>query len=178
MTLVQNVDDIVHNLKTMRGYLFGRNRDDREDARQLLGQGKNFVAGSLRGQVTFGPSRFMEYTENYLERHLNRLPSSHPDAFRRGRPDGGETTRAIDGVLARITRGKPDWERLENFYLKYCKDWRATPRNYVKSDRTYWNLDELNFEHADPDVTYFEGRRISAVTMRSERSADARARCI
>ncbi len=179
MYTVESVDEIWENLETMRGYLYGSNQWEREKAVSWLGAGKNFVVGTFNGGgAMFGPSRFMGYTRNYVERHCRLLPLDHPDAFHGHRPDGGETTRKINKILDRITHGQPEWEDLESSYLGLCTEVGANPSNYAEgNERTFWNLAD-DSEFVDLDRTFVEGRRYPASVMRSERCPAARAACI
>jgi len=123
----------------------------------------------MEGRVTFGPSRFIGYTNND--------PEKHHDALRAGQRDGGDTDGAIDLVLDRIRRGQPDWRRFEKLYEGLRKERGCKPPKKRKRPRTYWNLD-YDAGFVDLDGPYAEGRRFPATVMRSERSAAARAACI
>ena len=175
---VNGIDDIRRSLETFDGYLFSRNEEVRIWARDMLPPGHNFVAGDMEGRVTFGPSRFIGYANNYLERHRGDLPDDHPEAFGRNQPNGGETDPAIDLVLDRIRRGQPDWRRFEKLDKGLCEERGCKPHN---RERTYWNLDcdlDCDAGFVDLDGPYAEGRRVSTAVRRSERSAAARAACI
>ena len=129
--------------------------------------------------MTFAPSRFRGYANNYLERHSKKLNPNHRDAFHEGHPDGGYTDPAIDHSLVdRIRSGHPSWDRFEGLYRKLCAHLDINPIAYAEgNERTYWDLDyDLGF--VDLDRSYAEGRRFRAVVMRTERSAAARAACI
>lgn len=163
MFFVKDVDDVRSNLETFDSCLRSKNVEERSWAEERLQRGKNFVAGPLKGRVTFGPSRFMGARDNSRESH---------SSFERG--VGGATDNEIDKVLDRIETDHPDWKRFEDLYQELCKKLGIDP---AKNKRTYWHLD-YDFGFVDLDRSYIEGRRFPAVVMRSERSAAARAACI
>ena len=166
MPLVKSHVDVRKNLEMFHSYLFSTRAKERKWARERLSWGKNFVAASLDGRVIFGPSRVMGYPDNNLKRHTS------------DRREGGSASDAIDRILVRITHGQPDWKAHEDLYLDLCDDRHANPKTYNKgNERSYWNLD-CNSKSAELDISFYEGRRIPAFTMRTERSAAARAACL
>ena len=173
MGLVNTPNEIRKNLETMHRYLFGTKMPEREWAQKKLGNGKNFVAGTLNGRAVFGPSRFTGAEANTRKKH-----EADPG-------NGGITDDKIDAILGdRIRQGHPDWEGLENSYVAYCDSVDVRPSNYSKgNERTFWKLDhdfDWNVAHdLDLDATTFvEGRRIPGSVMRLERSSKARKACI
>lgn len=173
MRLVETPDEIRKNLETLHRYLFETNGTEREWAQKKLGNGKNFVAGTLNGRAVFGPSRFTGAHANTRERH-----EADPG-------NGGSTDKRINRILGKqIKQGDSDWEGLENSYVAFCDTVDAMPSNYSKGEeRTFWKLNhDHNWNNAndldlDP-TTFIEGRRIPAFVLRSERSPKARQACI
>ncbi len=69
--LVENIADIIRNIKTISGYAYGSD-SEKKFHNDRIKNGKWFVAYKENGKYIFSPSKFVGYKENNTD-HLDEL---------------------------------------------------------------------------------------------------------
>lgn len=142
MPLVKSVEEVEKNIRTLHAAVVNNNHD----AIRLIRKGKSIVVANIGGNIIFGPSRFLGYRDNDIERHMS-------GEFDR---DGKETNPAIKHALG---FDKSSNVAADSEFLRYCG------RLNVKADdnqRQYWVLPgavefiDLNAVRADPSTNETE----------------------
>lgn len=143
MKEIKNKEQLIKNLQKIEQYLQSDSEEFYKTMAEYIGRGKVFVAYRVGGQYHFAPSRFVGYMNNTLLKHKAN-ETKH----------GWDTNPAISKVIGNKNRLD---ERLEKSFLQYCKFLDVKPREYVRTHRTYWLLEE---DLANEFTSYFtEGAR-------------------
>jgi len=126
MKLVKNWEQVVANLQLFQRYLASADAQEREFAGALLRRGICFVVYKTPSEVLAGPSRFIGYAGNTMQRHMANTDKN-----------GRETNPAISGILG--TEPRSD-EGCEKEYLQFCRKYgieRGSKGAFGKR-RKYW----------------------------------------
>ena len=128
MKIVETLEEIVENTKTIDRYLDLDNSVQKEFATNLVKRGVCFIVIETQSKFKFYPSRFVGYKKNDYATHISN-----------DEKDGKETNPAI----TKIVSFKPNIsEDLENEYSRYCMELSFPPNKTgaygVK--RKYWKL--------------------------------------
>ena len=121
--LVESIDDIRANIKTLDKYLNEKREPEYSYALDLVHKGRCFAAVKSENGYKFYPSRFIGYIDNTMDKHENNENR-----------DGKETNPAISAVLHSPLSF--DLE-LELSYEEYCKKLGFDVYRYK---RKYWRL--------------------------------------
>ena len=110
MELIETLEDLVENARTLSGYFKNGSPEELEFTKNLVSHGKAFCVFDFNGELSFFPSRFLGYKNNTKEKHengrLNRII------------DGKETTPKIDKIIkGRSLRNV----KFEKEYEKFCE---------------------------------------------------------
>ena len=89
MDTIQTIEDVMTNLCVLHAYATSPDPTEQTFYHNLLRRGDNFVVAELNGQVFFGPSRFIGYTNNTIHHHTDDESGV----------DGRETNRAVDRLF-------------------------------------------------------------------------------
>lgn len=122
MEFVEDLDDIIKNIKTIEKYLASSNIVEKEYARSLVKKGRTFLVYKVDGQNHFAPSRFSGYKSNTMEKHDDNQEK-----------DGRETNPVIDKIIGRAFAN----EITEVKFIDYCAKISVVPDNF---NRRFWRL--------------------------------------
>lgn len=124
MEIVKSIDEILDNLIVFENY---RNSTKyHNDYVQLVKRGTCFIIWKKGNEVFLGPSRFIGYRNNTIEKHLNYE-----------KKDGRITNPAISEIL----NSSPEVdERFEQIYVNYCRELGFEPNatGAFGVERKYW----------------------------------------
>jgi hypothetical protein len=128
MNCVQSLEEIKQNLLVLDHYLDMKCESEYSFALSLIKKGTCFVAVKTDVGYRFYPSRFIGYTHNTMDKHLNN-----------DKKDGRETNPAISFVLNQ--KAAPNTE-LEKEYRTYCErlGFIANEKGSFGVKRKYWKL--------------------------------------
>ena len=128
MNCVQSLEEIKQNLLVLDHYLDMKCESEYSFALSLIKKGTCFVAVKTDVGYRFYPSRFIGYTHNTMDKHLNN-----------DKKDGKETNPAISFVLNQ--KAAPNTE-LEQEYRAYCErlGFIANEKGSFGVERKYWKL--------------------------------------
>ncbi|WP_051624116.1 hypothetical protein [Clostridium akagii] len=128
MVLVQNKSEILKNVTLLDDYITKAGEKEKEFALALIKKGTCFIVLKNEGSYKFYPSRFIGYSDNNIDAHLNNEYK-----------DGKETNPAISSILG--CRPAFDLE-LEKEYKKYCRKLKFTPnqKGSFGVERKFWPL--------------------------------------
>ncbi len=118
MDTITTLDEIVDNLHTLDRDVRSTVAADRDAAVDLVRRGHNLVAGRCCGRWLLGPSRFVGYRGNTLDRHREFAER-----------DGKETDPAI---RAQLGDHQPN-EELEREYQDFCRRHGVRPTEHARS---------------------------------------------
>lgn len=122
MEFVQNIDDIIENIKTFEKYLASGNTKKKEFAQSLVKKGRTILVYKVSGQNHFAPSRFCGFNNNTMDHHIVN-----------DEKDGRDTNPIIDRIIGKAFAN----DKTESKYIDYCAKIGVVPDN-VK--RRYWRL--------------------------------------
>ncbi len=119
---VENVGQVIENIKTLENYLNSEVAEERQFAIDLVKKGRSMVIYRVNGQNHFAPGRFVGYKGNTKAAHLDNEKKNARD-----------TAPAIQSLL-----GKPfTHEAIEKEFLDYATGFKG---NTLKSKRKYWRV--------------------------------------
>src|ERR1017187_8571893 len=79
---VENVDQVIENIKTMEQYLNSDITEDRDFARELVKKGRSMLIYKVNGQNHFAPGSFLGFKKNsraaYLENQNRESRDTSP----------------------------------------------------------------------------------------------------
>lgn len=144
MGLVTSIQDIDKNFNVLQSAI--AEGDDR--AIELLRNGKSIVVGNIGGRLAFAPSRFLGYSNNDIDQHIEE----------RSNRDGRETNPAIKKALGvDISPNAP----AESEFLRYCANLGVSP---PANRRQYWILPDasalVDLEAVEHDALVSETERV------------------
>lgn len=128
MNCVQSLDEIISNMKVLDSYLDRKCESSYSFALSLIKKGVCFIAVRTEKGYRFYPSRFIGYSNNSMDKHLN-----NPNK------DGKETNPVISSVLLQ----KPTLDPvLEKEYRSYCERLGFVPweKGAFGVERKYWEI--------------------------------------
>lgn len=115
MKIISNLNELMTNIQTLDRYLYSQVDSEYDFALNLIKRGNCFVAAKDSNTYRFYPSRFIGYTDNSMDVHLNNATK-----------DVKETNPAISKVLSE----KPLIDlALNQEYAKYCEALGFVPRD-------------------------------------------------
>jgi len=120
LPFVKNKEEILKNAATLNGYLKDKNTEKNLYAKELIRNGKCFVAISTTDGYLFFPSRFMGYVSNSMEAHI-KMGEMKKMSGKTTR-DGRKTNAIISEIIGElIVDENPKWKIFETEYKKFCK---------------------------------------------------------
>ena len=128
MKVVETLEEIMENTKTIDKYL---NLDDsvqKEFAKDLVKRGICFIVLDRESKLRFYPSRFVGYKKNDYQKHINNYEK-----------DGRDTNPAISKIINLKPTSSED---LEIEYTRYCEDlgFASNKSGAYGVKRKYWKL--------------------------------------
>lgn len=129
MELVETLEEIKDNMRTLDRYLRNKREPEYSYALSRIKRGTCFIADNSSGEYRFYPSRFIGYVNNTMNRHEN-------NEYKNGR----ETNPAISAILGRNVSANAE---LEQAYREYCRrlGFEANEKGAFGVHRKYWKLD-------------------------------------
>ncbi len=125
MHLVDEWSQIRENLHTLNSYHRSSDPIERQFFADRIRLGRCFVALETPTGLIFGPSRFLGYARNDIQRHEANA-SKH----------GWDTNSAINAILGQCKASKT----LEKQYLRFCAYSGIGPAN---KPRKYWLVTQV-----------------------------------
>jgi 5-methylcytosine-specific restriction protein A len=159
MRLIKNIKQLSENIQRVENYLIGGTDPEIEFIRDLIGNGKCFVAYQVENELRFAPSRFLGYYKNSRDKHI---------AGRKEKSvDGKDTNPVITSILKSKLNSST---KMETNYLRYCNDLGISPSAYSK--RRYWvfNLSEDFVENKEIEGEFPEGKVVERIHKGRERN--------
>jgi predicted N-acyltransferase len=122
LQFVDNVDQIIENIKTMQQYLDSDIAEEKAFARELVKKGRSMLIYKVNGQNHFGPIRFLGFKNNSKSAHIENENREVRDA-----------SHAIQLVM-----GKPfTHAAIEKEFNSYADTFKGPT---LKSKRKYWRV--------------------------------------
>ena len=122
LQFVDNVDDIIENIKTLEKYLHSEHKDDREFAINLVKKGRSMMAYKVNGKNHFGPGSFLGFKKNSRTAHIEN--------------EKRETRNGA--AIFQTLLGKPfTHAAIEKEFLAYADTLKGQT---LKSKRKYWRV--------------------------------------
>ncbi len=122
LQFVENVNQIIENIKTLENYLNSEVAEERQFAVDLVKKGRSMVIYRVNGHNHFAPVRFTGYKGNTRPAHLDNEKKNARD-----------TAPAIQTLL-----GKPfSHDAIEKEFQDYAAGFKG---NTLKSKRKYWRV--------------------------------------
>jgi hypothetical protein len=119
---VENVDQIIENIKTMEQYLNSDIAEEKEFARDLVKKGRSMLIYKVNGENHFAPGRFLGFKKNSRSAYIENEEREVRD-----------TAHAIQSIM-----GKPfTHAAIEKEFLDYAANFKG---NTLKSKRKYWRV--------------------------------------
>ena len=119
---VENVDQIIENIKTMEQYLNSDNAGEQEFARDLVKKGRGMLIYKVNGKNHFAPGRFLGFKKNSRTAHLENENRESRD-----------TAPTLQHLL-----GKPFTHiAIEKEFNDYANTFKGST---LKSKRKYWRV--------------------------------------
>jgi hypothetical protein len=119
---VENIDQIIENVKTMEQYLNSDNPDEKEFAQDLVKKGRSMVIYKVNGQNHFAPARFIGFKKNsrsaYIENENRETRDNGP---------------ILQTLLGKAFTHAP----IEKEFNDYANSFKG---HTLKSKRKYWRV--------------------------------------
>jgi hypothetical protein len=128
---VENVEQVIENIKTIEQYLNSENTVEKEFARDLIKKGRAMLIYKVKGENHFAPLRFLGFKSNSRSEHIDNENRENRDP-----------APAIQSIM-----GKPfTTPAMEKEFNDYAAIFKG---HTLKSKRKYWRV-------RDEDNKYFE----------------------
>ena len=122
LRFIENVDDLIENIRTFEHYLTSEDSYEQDFARDLVKKGRSMIVYKVNGQNHFAPIRFMGFKNNTKSAH-----------FDNEKKESRDSAPAVQSVL-----GKPfTHEAIEKEFNDYANNFKG---NTLKSRRKYWRV--------------------------------------
>jgi 5-methylcytosine-specific restriction protein A len=161
MRLIENLHQLIENIETVELYLTEGTEQQKSEIIKLIKRGTCFVAYNAETELRFAPSRFLGYSENTIEEHLQSDDK-----------DGRETNDAINDILQ--AKPLPNNE-LENQYRIYCNSLGIHPneKGAFGVQRKFWTLSLKQDFQRNIDLTgdFPEGKIVERTHKARERNS-------
>ena len=119
---VENVDQIIENIRTMEQYLNSDNKAEKEFARDLVKKGRSMLVYKVNGENHFAPGRFLGFKKNTM--------AAYQEDEKRESRDTSPTMQSL--------MGKPfSHAVIEKEFAEYANSFKG---NTLKSKRKYWRV--------------------------------------
>ena len=126
--IVHSIDDLIKNVETLESYRISQNSEEKKFYSNLFPRGKTFLLLRKKGEIFFGPSKFIGYKDNSMDLY-NRY-KGHPVRTMTGQ----ETNKVISELLKKRQKENAEFEKelIDYFALRNLKY-----NNYKKK---FWEL--------------------------------------
>ncbi len=119
---VENVDQIIENIKTLENYFNSEVAEEREFAKELVRKGRSMIIYKVNGENHFAPIQFLGFKKNSKSEHIENQKRETRD-----------TAPAIKALI-----GKPfTHDTIEKEFHDYAATFKG---NILKSKRKYWRI--------------------------------------
>ena len=122
ITLVQSVDTAIANISVYNGAL--HNGAD-EDVRRLIPNVQAWYATERDGDILFGPSKFIGYTNMTAQLYAAETGAS-------GRLDGRVTEKRLAPWARLITKDDPEYTKFHEALASFCADYASFPNKRAR----------------------------------------------
>lgn len=127
MKTVSKIKQITDNIHKLNSYARSTNKADQKFHREIIGRGRVFIAVKYGDRILFGPSRFVGYAKNNIDKHNANEGK-----------DGRETNKILEPLLnPLISDDSDDYANIDAQFLSYCKEFDITPVKNKKLRRYY-----------------------------------------
>lgn len=121
-SLVENVDQVIENIKTIEHYLHSDVQEEKEFAWDLVKKGRSMIVYRVNGMNHFAPAGFIGFRKNsrsaYLENEKKEKRDTAP-------------------VLQTLLGSSFTHEAIEKEFSAYASSFKG---NTLKSKRKYWRV--------------------------------------
>ena len=132
---VENVDQIIENIKTLEKYLDSENIAEKEFARDLVKKGRSMIIYKVKGQNHFAPGRFLGFKKNSMSAHIENENREVRD-----------TAHTLQAIM-----GKPfTHAAIEKEFNDYADKFKG---NTLKSKRKFWRVRNDSNKYFELDTT-------------------------
>jgi len=159
--LIQNIEQLVENLKTVEYYLNEGTKKEKEEMGGYIARGTILLCYKFNNQIKFSPSRFIGYQGNNLSEHANNYEK-----------DGTVTTPQISKILG-VKEQQND--KLRKEFFQYCEKIGFSANN---KKHKFWFLNSeiktINqefFSDDDLNLEFPEGKIIEKIHKSRERNS-------
>ncbi len=122
LQFVENVDQIIENIKTMEQYLHSDNTDERDFAINLVKKGRAMMAYKVNGKNHFAPGNFLGFKKITKAAYIEN--------------EKRETRNG--GPIFQVLLGKPfTHAAIEKEFMEYADTFKGST---LKSKRKYWRV--------------------------------------
>jgi hypothetical protein len=138
---VENVDQVIENIRTIELYLNSEVREEQEFARDLVKKGRSMIIYKVNGQNHFAPARFVGFKKNSKSAHIENEKRESRD-----------TAPTLQTLLGKPFTHAP----IEKEFNDYANTFKG---NTLKSKRKYWRVrgdDNKYFELSGEQVAEAE----------------------
>jgi len=119
---VENIDQVIENIKTMEQYLNSDIAEDQEFARNLVKKGRSMLVYKVNGKNHFAPSNFLAFKKNSKAAYLENQNRESRD-----------TAPTLKSLM-----GKPFTHvAIEKEFNDYANEFKGPT---LKSKRKYWRV--------------------------------------
>jgi len=131
MKCVRSLEELERNMDTLDRYLDSKVESEYDFALERVKRGVCFAARKSGGSYRFYPSRFIGYTGNTMDKHLNNDTK-----------DGKVTNPVISAILGKKPLPDPGLERA---YRAWCERLgvKTADKGAFGKTRKYWKLSEI-----------------------------------
>jgi hypothetical protein len=132
---VENVDQIIENIKTMEQYLNSEISEEKEFARELVKKGRSMIIYKVNGKNHFAPSNFLAFKKNSRSAYLENQKRESRDA----------------APTLKTLMGKPFTHvAIEKEFIDYADTFKGPT---LKSKRKYWRVRNDENKYYELDLT-------------------------
>ena len=142
---VENMDQVIENIKTMEQYLNSDIAEDREFARELIKKGRSMLIYKVNGQNHFAPGSFLGFKKNSRAAFIENQNRESRDT----------------SPIMKSLMGKPfTHAAIEKEFNDYANNFKG---NTLKSKRKYWRVrnDENKYFELDLSAVALEADKVA-----------------
>jgi len=156
---VDNLMDIMANIKILEDYLVSSDLEKRTSAQNLIRRGTCFLSYKINGEMRFAPSRYLGYLDNRPSKYLIDI-------------DGTETNKIISDIIKSVPINSGSMDQMYNDYCLQLGIPISSSGSFGVL-RKYWQLefdDDLT-EDVELSDGFPEGRMTERLHKTRERNA-------
>ena len=139
---VENIDQIIENIKTIEQYLNSDNAVEKDFARDIVKKGRSMVVYKVNGENHFAPGNFIGFKKNSRSEHLDNQKRETRDP----------------SPIMQTLMGKPfTHATIEQEFMDYANGFKG---HTLKSKRKYWRIrnDENKYFELHTDAQHTDAQ--------------------